>query len=81
MLVLDISIVFICNILIDKFKIGVYKNCILRINKKIYNSKIIKTFLIIEVENNVLVWILSREKDNVLFVVLFNFFFGYLFNF
>lgn len=38
-------------------------------------------FLIIEVENNVLVWILSREKDNVLFVVLFNFFFGYLFNF
>lgn len=80
MLVLDISIVFICNILIDK-KLVYIKIVFYELKKKLYNSKIIKMFLIIEVENNVLVWILSREKDNVLFVVLFNFFFGYLFNF
>lgn len=53
--VLDTSTVSICNTLFDKFKTGAYKNCTSRINKKTYNSKTIKTFSIIEAENNVLV--------------------------
>lgn len=52
--VLDTSTVSICNTLIDK-KLVHIKTALHELKKKPYNSKTIKTFSIIEAENNVLV--------------------------